>query len=135
MSEVKQVIVVRKDLNMRKGKIAAQCAHASMKVILDRMVSIELSGGDTRCKFLQFEKDSALDLWINGIFTKIVVSCDSETELLEYYSLAESKGIPCALITDSGLTEFNGIPTNTCIAIGPWYSIEIDEITSKLKLL
>ena len=135
VSEVKQVIIVRKDLNMRKGKIAAQCAHAAMKVILDQMESVQVFNKNIYCQLLQFEWGSALDLWINGLFTKIVVGCDSETELLKYYTLAKSKELPCALITDSGLTEFNGIPTNTCVAIGPWYSIEIDEITSNLKLL
>ena len=40
---IKQVIIVRKDLNMRKGKIAAQVAHAAMKVILDKMVVTKTS--------------------------------------------------------------------------------------------
>lgn len=39
MSNVKQVLVMRKDLNCRKGKIASQCAHASLKVFFDKMVS------------------------------------------------------------------------------------------------
>ena len=130
---IKQVIIVRKDLNMRKGKIAAQVAHASMKVILDKMIPFDLS--EVSGKLLPILKDSPFDLWINGLFTKVVVGCNSEEELLNYYTLAMIKGLPCALITDSGLTEFHGEQTKTCVAIGPEHSEKIDEITGKLKLL
>ena len=51
------------------------------------------------------------------------------------YLQAKQDGIPCALIEDEGLTEFNGVKTKTCIAIGPWYADEIDQITGHLKLL
>ena len=59
----------------------------------------------------------------------------SEEELLELHHKALLANIPTVLITDSGKTEFHGVPTITCIAIGPYYSEEIDKITSKLKLL
>jgi PTH2 family peptidyl-tRNA hydrolase len=131
MKQSKQMLVVRKDLNMRKGKIAAQCAHASMKAVLDNMawyprdnvMSIDLS------------KNKAMDDWIRGRFTKICVSVDSEAELLEIYDKAKAAGLICALITDAGLTEFDGVPTKTCCAIGPAWDTEIDKITSHLKLL
>ena len=48
---------------------------------------------------------------------------------------AIEKGLPCALIQDSGLTEFKGIPTYTCCAIGPAKEELIDEITGDLPLL
>ena len=73
--------------------------------------------------------------WIDGRFTKIVVSCDSEQELDELYKQAKEKGLPCSMIVDAGLTEFNGVPTKTCIAIGPANPDNIDEITKHLKLL
>ena len=73
--------------------------------------------------------------WIDGRFTKIVVSCDSEQELDELYKQAKEKGLPCSMIVDAGLTEFNGVPTKTCIAIGPANPDDIDEITKHLKLL
>ena len=79
-------------------------------------------------------KDTILDSWLNGIFTKICLSVDSEEELLKIYNSIPTE-IPSVLITDSGLTEFNGVPTNTCIGIGPWDSDEIDKITGHLKLL
>ncbi len=130
---VKQVIIVRKDLNMRKGKIAAQAAHASMKAILDKMTSTTKDGVTE--KVLTYKENSPLQLWLDGLFTKVCVGCDSEAELLKYYTFAKARGIMCSLITDSGLTEFHGVPTNTCVAIGPHFSEVIDPITGDLKLL
>jgi len=135
---IKQVIVVRKDLNMRKGKIGAQCAHASMKVLMDLMtVDPEPNTLSTRRHYFSFdtEDDSPLYLWLTGIFTKIVVSVDSEQELLDVYRKAQVNDILCSLITDNGLTEFKGIHTRTCVAVGPDLATKIDEITGHLKLL
>lgn len=137
--EPKQVIVVRKDLNMRKGKLAAQVAHASMKVILDRLDGLtsydDLFGDYITDWRMMTVNDTPLEKWLKGRFTKIVVSVDSEQQLLEVYDKARLRGIICALITDAGLTEFNGVPTNTCCAIGPDYPEIIDTITGDLKLL
>jgi len=126
----KQVIVMRKDLNMRKGKMVAQGAHASMKAILDNPIERSDSG-----MLIGWEHESALEDWLKGRFTKVCLSVDSEKEMLELYQKAKEKGLMCSLITDAGLTEFGGVPTRTCIAIGPNWSDEIDEITGHLKLL
>lgn len=136
--EPKQVIVVRKDLNMRKGKIGSQSSHASMKVFLDLCengATYDSRTGELQKYTFYYKKESAWDKWLNGRFTKIVVSCDSEQELDELYQKAKDKKLPCAMIVDAGLTEFKGIPTKTCIAIGPAFPDEIDEITKHLKLL
>lgn len=136
--EPKQVIIVRKDLNMRKGKIASQSSHASMKIFLDlcsKGVIYDDTEGELEKYTFHYKKDSAWDKWLNGRFTKIVVSCDSEQELDELYQKAKDKRLPCSMIVDAGLTEFNGVPTKTCIAIGPAMPNEIDEITKHLKLL
>lgn len=135
---------MRKDLNMRKGKMVAQGAHASMKAILDIMTNnpnfkylhndVESEGGILN-KNLRIEAGSPLHDWIEGKFTKICVSVDSEEELDQIYNKAKEKGLICAMIQDAGLTEFNGVPTKTCCAIGPNWSEEIDEITKHLKLL
>ena len=116
----KQVIVMRKDLNMRRGKQIAQGCHASLKVLLDNQKRWE---------------EPAIKSWLEGLFAKICVSVNSETELLDVYEKALNLGIPCSLILDSGLTEFNGVPTLTCCAIGPWWREEIDVITGGLQLL
>ena len=126
----KQVLVIRKDLNMRKGKIAAQAAHASMKVLLD-LLTIPNPG----VRELDLRENDALFYWITGLFTKICVSVDSEKELLELHQKAQEAGLLVGLIEDCGATEFHGIPTKTCLAIGPAYPPDIDPITSHLKLL
>ena len=125
---IKQVIVVRKDLKMRKGKIASQAAHASMKVFFDRMKQSFF-----RFFFIRMTKE--MIVWKKGLFTKICVSVDSEEELYDIKAKAIQAKIPCALIVDSGKTEFNGVPTPTCIALGPDESEKIDQITGNLKLL
>lgn len=133
MREVKQIIVMRKDLKMRKGKMVAQGAHASMAALLkffdkkEQEDKIEYS--------IWFNKGSILDTWLNGIFTKICVSVNSEEDLLKIKEQCEASGIPCALITDCGLTEFHGEATNTCLGVGPWFSEEIDKVTGSLELL
>ena len=131
---VKQVIVMRKDLNMRKGKMIAQGAHASMKVFFDKMYEDKSQVGDGEKLKCMWLKDEELE-WVNGLFTKICVSVNSEVELLAIYNQAKESGLNCSLITDSGLTEFAGVPTNTCCAIGPNAAEKIDVITGKLPLL
>lgn len=131
---IKQVIVMRKDLGMRKGKMIAQGSHASMKVIIDLM---EVFDKQPRCidLILHTTEEEPLRKWLKGLFTKIVVSVDSEAELLKIYTQAKSAGILCSLILDSGLTEFDGKQTYTCCAIGPDESERIDPITGELPLL
>jgi len=131
---VKQVIVMRKDLKIRKGKMIAQGAHASLKVILDGMDRITL--GDVREEMgMSYDFGSPMEVWLNGAFTKICLSVNSEEELDELYAKAQEMNLPCAMIVDSGKTEFNGVPTKTCIAIGPSTSERIDKITGNLPLL
>jgi len=138
----KQVIILRKDLNMRKGKMVAQGSHASMKVILDLMKSEMLMtstsdyyADEVEVRTLSLPNESALKDWINGIFTKVCVSVDSEEELIGIYETAKSMGIPCSMIVDAGLTEFGGVPTKTAVAIGPDWEDKINEVTGHLKLL
>jgi len=137
----KQVIVIRKDLNMRKGKMVAQGAHASMKVLLDIMANdlVNEYPSDAhptvKTKTLVLPNETALKDWVDGIFTKVCVSVDSEKELLEVYNNAKNAGLLCSLIQDAGLTEFDGVPTYTCCAIGPNWDEDVNKITRHLKLL
>lgn len=128
MAQVKQVIVLRTDLNMRKGKMAAQAAHASMKVFFDRKVP----GPKDRLDVPLWPE--AVE-WVHGAFTKIAVGCASEAELRALHDRAVAAGLPCALVIDLGATEFHGVPTPTALAIGPAESSAIDPLTGTLKLL
>lgn len=131
--DTKQVIVMRKDLNMRKGKMIAQGAHASMKVFLDR--------GHFMAQDFQARDPYLIDMtpemehWIDGLFAKVCVGVNSEEELLEIHQNAIDAGIPCSLIQDAGFTEFNGVPTYTSVAVGPALKEDVDKITGHLKLL
>jgi len=60
---------------------------------------------------------------------------DSEEELIGIHETAKASGLICSLIQDAGLTEFGGVPTYTCCAIGPAWEEEVDAITRHLKLL
>ena len=128
MYDVKQIIVVRKDLNMRKGKMCAQVAHAAMKWIFDNNESDKL--GELKVKLSEPE-----NTWCTERFAKIVVSCDSEEELRTLMFKAEMANIDVYPIIDAGLTEFHGVPTLTCASFGPDFSDALDEITGNLKLL
>jgi PTH2 family peptidyl-tRNA hydrolase len=142
MSRVKQVIVMRTDLKMRKGKMIAQGSHASMKIFFD-MMSLECGlhsakNGDRYKYQLWLPKGNLgedMREWVEGAFTKICVRAESEEQLIDLRDQALSAGLPVALIQDSGATEFNGVPTYTSIAIGPAQSKCIDMITGDLKLL
>jgi len=142
-NQTKQVIVMRNDLGMRKGKMIAQGSHASIAFLTRRatrshMYKFKRHHPSTKHKpripaevtFTHAECD-----WLETSFAKICVRVNSEEELLEIEQKARDAGLEVHLITDSGKTEFNGVPTNTCLAIGPDYSDNIDPITGELKLL
>lgn len=130
---------MRKDLNMRKGKMIAQGSHASMGIFFEMikkkyflpvgqhiLYEMHLPPGET---------GEDISTWVEGIFKKIVCGVSSEEELLKIHAAAKEKGLPCCLIQDAGITEFGGVPTYTCCAIGPAKSSLIDEITGTLPLL
>lgn len=122
---VKQVIVIRKDLKMRRGKEIAQGSHASIAFLTRRIQN----WGASHLWTTPPEKE-----WLNGGFTKVCLQVDSEEALLKVYERAVDAGLEVHLVTDAGLTEFDGEPTKTCLAIGPDYSEKIDTITGDLKL-
>lgn len=112
---MKQVIVMRTDLKMGKGKIAAQACHASLNC---------------------YKKADKIDLkkWeLNGQ-KKVVLKISSEEELMELYSLVKETSLPCSLITDAGHTQIEP-STRTCLGIGPGSDEDIDKLTGDLKLL
>lgn len=125
--EHKQTIVLRKDLNMRKGKMIAQGAHASMRAILN----LGRQDGDN---FI-IPLDDRIAPWLLGRFKKICVSVNSEAELLALHEKAVSLGLVTALIQDAGLTEFGGVPTYTAVAVGPDTEERVNEVTGTLPLL
>lgn len=122
-ARVKQVICYRRDLKMRKGKIAAQCAHASLGAVIERRAGPPFE--------IQQALPGPVAWWLRRGSAKIVVSVDDEAALLQVAALAEQAGIPHCVITDAGKTEFGGVPTKTAVAVGPWVDTAIDAITGK----
>lgn len=110
---MKQVILVRSDLKMPKGKLAVQVAHASLEAAL---------------------KSNKLKEWKSKGTKKVILKVKDEGELLKYYELAKKYKLTNALIKDAAKTFFKE-PTITCLAIGPEKSEKIDKITKELKML
>ena len=139
MYSAKQVIVVRRDLKMRKGKIAAQAGHACVEAtfmalakenrlndvrVEDEWVTLADTGRET----------TPLSEWFSRGVAKICVYVDSEEALLEVARQGREAGFSVALIQDAGHTEFHGEPTYTCLAFEPLYPEQIDPITGALPL-
>ena len=103
---------------MRKGKMIAQGAHGA----------IMFKYGDINPITEEWH-------WLNGGMTKICVRVNSEAELDEIYAKAKEARLAVFMVTDAGHTEFHGVPTKTCLAIGPNKSEDIDKITGHLELL
>jgi len=134
--EIKQVIVARKDLNLRKGKWMAQAAHASMKVFFDRSKTYwEGTIEEPQLKIiLKTEITEEMKDWMDGNYKKIVVYVENNSELLRVYNQAKDESLPCVLVRDEALTELKE-PGFTCCAIGPAKEDLIDKITRELPLL
>jgi peptidyl-tRNA hydrolase, PTH2 family len=126
----KQVIVIRKDLKMRRGKECAQAAHASNLWLLERLKGalghgLKLSIDD----FSEAETD-----WCDGTYRKIVVTVNGEAHLKELHARARALGLEAHLVTDLGLTEFDGVQTLTALAIGPDSDENVSMVTEGLPL-
>ena len=111
---------------MRKGKLVAQGAHASLGAIL----GLCKTNGDT----LILEMDERVKPWLTGRFKKICVYVNSEQELLDIYEQAKAAGLVTSLIQDAGLTEFGGVKTYTAVAVGPDREDRVNAITGNLPL-
>lgn len=103
---------------MRRGKEIAQGCHASQ----------------IATKHAALLNSPAYQEWMNEKFTKICVTVSSEEELLDLNLLALQSGLPVGLVLDSGITEFNNVPTYTALGIGPAYDSELKPITGHLPL-
>lgn len=136
----KQMLIVRRDLKMRKGKIAAQASHAAVEAVLKAILN-EGRAGKLRTTpegwvYLDAPEgqESPLTDWFRYGMAKICVYVDSEEELLELNRRAGEAGVTTALIRDAGMTEFHGQPTYTALAFEPLAAERADELTGGLPL-
>lgn len=143
--KAKQLIVMRRDLKMRKGKIAAQAGHACVEATLmalaregrlDELRLVTAADGEPVGIALndQGHAPTALSDWFEWGVAKVCVYVDSEEKLLNLARAGRSRGFLCALIRDAGLTEFHGEATYTCLAFEPLAAEDIDPLTGDLPL-
>ncbi|UCC91921.1 MAG: peptidyl-tRNA hydrolase [Candidatus Aenigmatarchaeota archaeon] len=111
----KQVIVVRKDLKMDKGKIASQVAHASLEA------------------YKKAEMKDVVEWEAEGM-KKVVVGAKDLKEFMRIKESVKEAKIPYSVIRDAGRTQVIG-GTATAMGIGPAKEERIDRITKSLKLL
>ncbi len=111
----KQVIVVRKDLKMDKGKIAAQVAHASLEA---------------------YKKAYTKDVigWEAEGMKKVVVGVKDIKEFMRIKENVKRAKIPYSVVRDAGRTQIRP-GTVTAMGIGPAKEEKINRITKNLKLL
>ena len=117
MLKYKQTIVVRTDIEMSRGKIAAQVAHAACQ-------AAELARSDL---------PRAWKGWVEEGARKVVLMA-TKAELMEAHRVAKSLGLPTALVRDAGLTELKA-GTITAVAVGPHREEPVDKVTGRLKPL
>ena len=120
-NRIKQTIIIRKDLNLSKGRLVTQGAHASIAFLTDLIKEYN------PLQLTEVQKE-----WVYGTFFKVCVGVDSEKELLDIGYNAVMLGLSVKYIEET--TGFDK-PTVTCLAIGPDYSSKIDPVTKHLKLL
>ena len=139
MYKSKMMIVMRRDLKMRKGKIAAQAGHACIDAILmalskeGRTDDFEMTADGLALKNTD-KPASPLSDWFMYGCAKVCVYVDSEEALLDIAKKANERGIIASVITDAGMTEFHGVPTKTCLALEPLPADVADELTGTLPL-
>jgi len=113
--ELKQVILVRADLKLPKGKMAAQVAHASVTATLNS------------------NRNTVID-WVEQGMKKIVLKVKDEKELIKFLNLAKDAKLKTAMITDAGKTVV-APGTKTCVGIGPDDEDYIDKVTGDLPMV
>ena len=145
----KQIIIVRKDLQMSIGKICSQVSHASMAFLTNTIRNewakntTYFKGNEYKTYYsveLTFDKD-LFEQWIDGEFTKCVLKAKNKSQLLKAKTLAEEMGMTenedFFCIYDNCHTELtpedNG-RTLTCIGFKPMDSEVIDKIGKKYQL-
>ena len=139
MYKSKMMIVMRRDLKMRKGKIAAQAGHACVEAVLmalskeGRPDDFEMTADGLALKNTD-KPSSPLSDWFMYGCAKVCVYVDSEVALLDIAEKAKERGIIASVITDAGMTDFYGISTKTCLALEPLPADIADELTGDLPL-
>jgi len=130
---VKQVMIVNMGLDMEVGRIAAQVAHASIKVFLDKKETKHALSYKSIIAGYYIPCTKPMVEWIEKSFTKVVVGVDNSDQLFELANKAKEAGLPFSIMTDNGFPDYPGGVATTCVAIGPADSNDLDPITGDLS--
>jgi len=135
--QVKQYIIVRTDLPMNTGKIAAQACHAATNIFFDKfqLTQVCLKKGEDLVDGFVYIPSAAEMQWIkDGKRTKITKKVKNESQLLKVYNQAKEAGLSASLIKDAGIYGLEG-ENFTAVAVGPNYVDECTPVVGKLRLL
>lgn len=125
---LKQVIIIKRHLRMRQGKSVSQGSHSSGEFMRSELLTAYNENRPPRLTPEQIK-------WMSEGQRKVCLRVDSEDDFERILTETRQAGIDVHVIKDSGATEFHGIPTITCMAIGPVEDGIIDTITGNLNPL
>lgn len=133
-ADLRQVLVVRHDLNMRRGKLVAQTGHAPVMLMQNTPGAGFRTNAAGKREFVVPDEDGSLEAWMTGGQKKVCVSVKTDAELLDLFERATAAGLRCTMVTDAGHTEYHGVATRTVMSIGPHPRTLLDPFTGPDKL-
>lgn len=142
-NKMKQIIIVRKDLNLSHGKMAAQVSHASMAFLSRAIQSGNVTEADNTTSQVTFSiENDILNDWIGGIFTKVILRAKNKNDLMRAVRIATKNGMvenkDFFIIRDNCLTELKPEEEDgtciTCIGFKPMYASDCEVVSKKFQL-
>lgn len=132
--DLRQMLVVRHDLKMRKGKYGAQAGHAPVMMMTDTPGAGFRTNATGKRELVVPDEDGSLEAWMLAGQKKVSVYVTSDEELQDLYSRASAAGLRCTMVVDAGHTEFKGQATRTILSIGPHPKAMVEPFTGHLPL-
>jgi peptidyl-tRNA hydrolase len=132
--DFRQVLVVRHDLKMRKGKYGAQSGHGPVMMLQATPGAGFRPAANGKREFVVPDDDGSLEAWMSTGQKKIHLYVMSDEELLALFQRCTLAGLRCTMVVDAGHTEFKNVPTRTILAIGPHPRAMLDPFTAQLPL-
>jgi PTH2 family peptidyl-tRNA hydrolase len=132
--DLRQMLVIRHDLKMRKGKLCAQAGHAPLMMLADTPGAGFRTNAQGVREFVVPDVDGTLEAWMLSGQKKVSVYVTSDEEMQDLHRRAEAAGLRCTQVVDAGHTEFKGQPTRTVLSIGPHPKDAVTPFTGDLPL-
>lgn len=142
-NKMKQIIIVRKDLNLSHGKMAAQVSHASMAFLSHAIQSGIVTKTENTTSQVTFSiENDILNDWLGNIFTKVILRAKNKNDLMRAVRIATDNGIvenkDFFIIRDNCLTELEPEEEDgtciTCIGFKPMHTSDCEVVSKKFQL-